>query len=57
MVGKGAGTIVNALIGDAAIEILESALLFPVYKKIERGHRCVYNLNFHFALLEGTRDL
>lgn len=37
MVGKGAGTIVNALIGDAAVEIWK--VLFSVYKKIEWGYR------------------
>lgn len=57
MVGKGAGTIVNALIGDATVEIWEVLVSFQFIKKLNGGTGCVYNLNFHFALLEGTRDL
>lgn len=57
MVGKGAGTIVNALIGDAAVEIWKVLFSFQFIKKLNGGTGCVYNLNFHFALLEGTMDL
>lgn len=57
MVGKGAGTIVNTLIGEAAVEIWKVLFSFQFIKKLNGGTGCVYNLNFDFALLEGTMGL
>lgn len=49
--------MVNALTEDAAGGIYEVLFFFQLKKKSKGGRGCVYNLNFHFALLEGTRDL
>lgn len=55
MVGKGIGNNIKSLIEDTTVKICKVLLSSSFIKKKRVGS--VYNLNFHFALLEGTRDL
>lgn len=57
MVGKRTGNNIKSLIEDVTVEIYKVLLSVQQFIKKKRGVRSVYNLNFHFALLEGTRDL
>lgn len=59
MVSKGTGNNIKSLIEDATVEICKLLLSLQFIKKRkeeEDGVGSVYNLNFHFALLEDTRD-
>lgn len=53
---KGTGNNIKSLIEDVTGEICKMLLSLQFIKK-KKGVGSVYNLNFHFALLEGTRDL
>ena len=58
MVAKGTGNNIKSLIGGVTVEIWKVLLSLQfIKKKKKKGVGNVYNLKFHFASLEGTRDL